>query len=178
MCLICLSDEELMGEECGHQFCIYCWRDFLHKEVKLKHTVILCPGKDCSKVLDELTVIGYLDDEDTKDRFRETLVQSFVDDNQLVRWCPAANCTNAIVLHEVLESKNEGVTCTCGMTFCFRCGVETDHRPNSCRVFAEWTKKQGGGDTSLNDQLIATISRQCPKCNTSIQKNGGCNHMK
>lgn len=82
------------------------------------------------------------------------------------------------MLHEVLESKNEGVTCSCGMTFCFRCGVETDHRPNSCRVFAEWTKKQGGGDTSLNDQLIATISRQCPKCNTSIQKNGGCNHMK
>lgn len=55
-----------MGEECGHQFCIYCWRDYLHKEVKLKHTVILCPGKDCSKVLDELTVIGYLDDEETK----------------------------------------------------------------------------------------------------------------
>jgi hypothetical protein len=66
MCLICLGDEELMGEECGHQFCIYCWRDYLHKEVKLKHTVILCPGKDCSKVLDELTVIGYLDDEETK----------------------------------------------------------------------------------------------------------------
>jgi ariadne-1 len=66
VCLICLTDEELMGEECGHKFCLPCWRDFLHGEVRLKHTVILCPGKDCSKVLDELTVIGYLDDEDTK----------------------------------------------------------------------------------------------------------------
>jgi ariadne-1 len=147
-------------------------------------------------VLDELTVIKYLEDEDLKNRFRATLVQSFVDDNQLVRWCPGAHCTNALVLHEVLESKNEAMTCklflflcsfllffsfflgTCGVTFCFRCGVETDHRPNSCRMFGEWAKKQAGGDTSLNDQLIATISRMCPKCNTSIQKNGGCNHMK
>ncbi len=105
-------------------------------------------------------------------------MQSFVDDNQLVRWCPAPNCMNAIVLHDVLETKNEAVTCTCGVTFCFRCGAETDHRPNSCRMFGEWRKKQAGGDTTLNDQLIATISRQCPKCNTSIQKNGGCNHMR
>ncbi len=66
VCLICLSDEELMGEECGHKFCLPCWRDFLQGEVRLKHSVIVCPGKDCSKVLDELTVIGYLEDEETK----------------------------------------------------------------------------------------------------------------
>ena len=110
MCLICLEDEEeLLGEECGHKFCLECWRDYLHGEVLVKHTVIICPGKDCSKVLDELTVISYLEDEDVKNRFRATLVQSFVDDNPLVRWCPGAHCTNAIVLHEVSESKNEAV---------------------------------------------------------------------
>ena len=93
------------------------------------------------------------------------------------RWCPAANCENAIILHQINENRNEAVGCLCGHVFCFRCSGD-DHRPCSCKMWRNWKNKHDGGDDSLNDQLIATITRKCTKCGTNIQKNGGCNHVK
>jgi len=38
-------------------------------------------------------------------------------------------------------------------------------------------KKNSGGDESLNQKFISTISKKCPNCSNNIEKNGGCNHM-
>lgn len=66
------------------------------------------------------------------------------------------------------------VKCTCGHTFCFECG-ENWHDPVQCRLLKKWIKKCD--DDSETSNWIAANTKECPKCNVTIEKDGGCNHM-
>jgi hypothetical protein len=37
----------------------------------------------------------------------------------------------------------------------------------------EWGVKNAGGDEALNQKFLSVVSRPCPACKTSIEKNGG-----
>jgi ariadne-1 len=50
-------------------------------------------------------------------RYMDGLINSFVEDNPSIKWCPAPGCTNAVLLKEVNQERNEAVTCNCGETF-------------------------------------------------------------
>eukprot|EP01091_Cochliopodium_minus_P014375 TRINITY_DN4874_c0_g1_i3.p1 TRINITY_DN4874_c0_g1~~TRINITY_DN4874_c0_g1_i3.p1 ORF type:complete len:423 (-),score=119.60 TRINITY_DN4874_c0_g1_i3:42-1310(-) len=176
-CPICFDTSTLTSLPCGHKYCLTCWEDYLSREVSVKKNKIICPGKGCNMVIDEIIVLQLLGDEEEEQRYKDSLIKSFVDDNPSIRWCTGRGCHNAIILHQINENRNEAVSCLCGNVFCFRC-VEEDHRPCSCKMWRKWKEKHDGGDDSLNDQLIATITRKCTKCQTNIQKNGGCNHVK
>jgi len=127
------------------------------------------------------------------------MLENFVKSNPRCKWCPAPGCSYALILHEVSGEGNEAVVCKCGHRFwyassrgaftpsharslnsllecSFRC-LAADHRPASCAMAVEWTKKNSGGDDTLNQVCILTIARPCPSCKVNIQKNEGCNHM-
>jgi ariadne-1 len=91
--------------------------------------------------------------------------------NRLLRWCPSPDCNNAIKVQYV-ESKP--VTCKCNHTFCFHCG-ENWHDPVKCHLLRRWIKKCD--DDSETSNWIAANTKECPKCNVTIEKDGGCNHM-
>jgi ariadne-1 len=88
-----------------------------------------------------------------------------------VRWCPAPGCGNAVNTDTPL---GQTVRCTCGHSFCFRCGEEP-HGPAYCEHVREWHKKSN--DESETNNWITANTQACPKCNTFTEKNGGCNHM-
>lgn len=91
--------------------------------------------------------------------------------NRLLRWCPSADCTNAVKVQYV-EARQ--VKCKCNHIFCFECG-ENWHDPVKCRLLKKWIKKCD--DDSETSNWIAANTKECPKCNVTIEKDGGCNHM-
>lgn len=88
-----------------------------------------------------------------------------------MKWCPSADCTYAIKV-QCVEPKP--VACTCGHIFCFECG-ENWHDAVQCRLLRKWIKKCD--DDSETSNWIAANTKECPKCNITIEKDGGCNHM-
>ena len=64
------------------------------------------------------------------------------------------------------------VTCQCGRQLCFGCGYADDHRPVLCRVVKQWEKKCA--DDSETANWLNANTKECTKCNSTIEKNGGC----
>lgn len=116
-----------------------------------------------------------------------------MDDSSNLRWCPAPNCEYAIECNIGASSstssraaakrrKREGPTsyivptvkCQCGHSFCFSCGLE-GHAPAVCDIVKLWVRKCE--DDSETANWIQANTKECPKCSSTIEKNGGCNHM-
>jgi ariadne-1 len=91
-------------------------------------------------------------------------------------WCPAPNCEYAIqcsVPQRSLDVVIPTVSCACSHVFCFGCGLDGDHRPCCCPIVKRWIKKCK--DDSETSNWISANTKECTKCQTTIEKNGGCN---
>ena len=110
-------------------------------------------------------------------RYRELLNRSYVDDDPSLRWCPHPNCEYAIrcpgVSVKSLDSVVPTVKCAENHKFCFGCGLESDHQPAICPIVKLWLKKCA--DDSETANWIQANTKECPKCQATIEKNGGCN---
>jgi ariadne-1 len=105
------------------------------------------------------------------------LTRTYVDDNARLRWCPAPGCEYAIecqVPQAALKTVVPTVQCQCGYMFCYGCGLE-DHMPCICVLVRMWLRKCE--DDSETSNWIHVNTKECTKCNSTIEKNGGCNHM-
>ncbi|XP_063697066.1 E3 ubiquitin-protein ligase ariadne-1 isoform X2 [Culicoides brevitarsis] len=175
-CEICFASypsNMMTGLACGHRFCISCWCEYLTTKI-LEEGLgqsIACAAHDCDILVDDVTVMTLVTDQRVKSRYQKTVTNSFVECNRLLRWCPSADCNNAIKVQYV---DPRPVKCTCGHTFCFECG-ENWHDPVQCRLLKKWIKKCD--DDSETSNWIAANTKECPKCNVTIEKDGGCNHM-
>merc|ERR1719173_186317 len=69
------------------------------------------------------------------------------------------------------------MTCPkCDMKFCFNCKTSDWHPGTTCEKFQQWKKENSQGDTKFEIWKKKNTS-PCPKCEASIEKNGGCMHM-
>jgi ariadne-1 len=68
------------------------------------------------------------------------------------------------------------VNCRCGTTFCFLCTSEW-HEPVKCEYIKRWKLKCEDKDNTETLNYIVSYTKNCPKCQVVIEKNGGCNHM-
>lgn len=204
-CDICCDDEDGLKtyamRKCGHRFCAGCYQQYLESKVKTEGEAarIQCPEDGCKKIVDSKTV-QLLVGKDVWERYEsspsnllpkmitncflswwfsynELLVRTYVDDKPNLRWCPAPNCEYAVdckvrqtELHKIIPT----VTCQCNLRFCFGCGLP-DHQPCPCALVKKWLKKCE--DDSETANWISAHTKECPKCVSTIEKNGGCNHM-
>ena len=105
------------------------------------------------------------------------LNRAYVDDNDYLKWCPAPNCEYAVECHvppSQLDHIVPTVRCGCGHRFCFGCTLP-DHQPCLCPLVRRWLKKCK--DDSETANWISANTKECCRCNSTIEKNGGCNHM-
>lgn len=81
-CTICFdecSKKDVDALPCGHVFCKPCWRDYLMVKVLKEGTAkILCPANGCPLVMDELSVLRLVDNEDGRKLFTKLAAKSFV----------------------------------------------------------------------------------------------------
>lgn len=133
-------------------------------------------------------------------RFQELIVRHFVACNKNLKFCPYPSCTNTVSCPSAaskasLSSVVPSVSCGArgigsedmetsrsqllgpGLQgkehkFCFGCAVESDHRPVVCAVAKMWLKKCR--DDSETANWIKSNTKECPTCQSTIEKNGGC----
>lgn len=130
---------------------------------------------ECGAICDEEKVRCLVGARDSVfvEKFDRFLLESYIEDNRRVKWCPSVpHCGNAIrtEIDELCE-----VECTCGLQFCFGCSSEA-HSPCSCLMWKLWSKKCQ--DESETANWITVHTKPCPTCHKPVEKNGGCNMVR
>ncbi|KAE8409518.1 hypothetical protein BDV37DRAFT_277861 [Aspergillus pseudonomiae] len=181
VCEICCEDDdnlETYAMRCGHRFCVDCYRHYLAQKIRGEGEAarIECPGDGCNMIVDSKS-LGLLVTPDLKDRYYTLLQRTYVDDKENLKWCPAPNCEYAVdcaVKQRDLRRIVPTVQCSCKHHFCFGCTLN-DHQPAPCQLVKMWLKKCE--DDSETANWISANTKECPRCHSTIEKNGGCNHM-
>ncbi|KAL6347922.1 hypothetical protein AAG906_037651 [Vitis piasezkii] len=176
MCDICMeavSSKDSTKMDCGHCFCNNCWTEhFVVKINEGQSRRIRCMAYKCNAICDEAIVRNLVGRRhpDLAEKFDRFLLESYIEDNKMVKWCPSApHCGNAI---RVEDDEFCEVECSCGLQFCFSCLSEA-HSPCSCLMWEFWTKKCRDESETVN--WITVHTKPCPKCHKPVEKNGGCN---
>lgn len=173
ICFLMFPVENLTGLMCGHEFCRNCWCQYLTVKIMDEGMgqTISCAAHGCDILVDDATVMNLITEPRVRLKYQQIITNSFVDCNRHIRWCPQPDCGHVV---KVRYCETQPVTCRCGHTFCFTCG-EMWHDPVQCKVLKMWIKKCD--DDSETSNWLAANTKECPRCQTTIEKDGGCNHM-
>ncbi|ERE74624.1 E3 ubiquitin-protein ligase [Cricetulus griseus] len=119
----------------------------------------------------QFTCLTYKESEGTLHEHMTSLASALKSHYQL-QLCPGADCPMVI---RVQEPRARRVQCNrCNEVFCFKCR-QMYHAPTDCATIRKWLTKCA--DDSETANYISAHTKDCPKCNICIEKNGGCNHM-
>lgn len=133
-----------------------------------------CPAPKCKAKVHDIAYKTLVDPEMFV-KYSNFVLKSFVDDNPLVKWCPAPGCTYTIRCER--KDRKEAVACKCNFQFCFSCCDHDigDHMPCPCAQVELWREK--AAVESENVSWMIANTKKCPECRSPIEKNGGCMHM-
>jgi len=182
MCPICCDDEppNIMSLGCGHMYCSNCWDTYLHTKIREEGELsIRCMDELCAIQADQTFIRKVVSNQDLQ-RYHELLVRDYVTNNPQLRFCPHPGCSHAISCaaastKSALQTIVPTVRCVDKHAFCFGCALEGGHAPVICNVSKLWLKKCA--DDSETANWIKSNTKECTNCNSTIEKNGGCNHM-
>ncbi|KAF4597837.1 hypothetical protein EYR38_006228 [Pleurotus pulmonarius] len=160
VCPICFDDSPDLNTRalvCEHQFCTGCWSTYICSKIRDEgEHAIRCMAEGCHII--------------APDTFIRTVLSSEDGD-------PEENALALARFHELLVLEKGG-----GLgiqakehKFCFGCPIDGDHRPLICTVARMWIKKCR--DDSETANWIKSNTKECTNCLSTIEKNGGCNHM-
>ncbi|CAD5206662.1 unnamed protein product [Bursaphelenchus okinawaensis] len=171
-CEICYDDCETYGLDCNHVYCDSCWRNYLTVKIQDEGVVLVaCPGIKCKRLLAGRMIKKFLTDPVILQKYEKLVINSFVQSNFKLKWCPALDCGHAV---KVPHAECRPIKCSCSMVFCFQCSQQW-HDPVSCDMLKLWLKKCS--DDSETSNWLNANTKDCPKCKVTIEKDGGCNHM-
>lgn len=89
------------------------------------------------------------------------------------RHCPTPNCNHAFVNN---NAQAAGMRCPdCNQNYCSNCLL--NHQNTITCEQAIQNNITNNADEAANQNWRQQNTKQCPQCNTRIQKNGGCNTM-
>ncbi|KAI9000153.1 hypothetical protein DFJ74DRAFT_459777 [Hyaloraphidium curvatum] len=185
-CHVCYAasgpNEPSVRLACGHRFCVDCYRSFVKSIVTEDGQLgkLRCMEVGC-KVAVDADVVRALVDDDVWERYQSLVFDSFIFSNPHLRYCPSPQCGNILSVatlppaHLIRLVVPPTAACACGTELCFGCGEEGGHSPAICALWKLWTKKKAE-ETATGNWLIVN-TKECIKCSSPIEKNGGCNHM-
>ncbi|KAL2082272.1 hypothetical protein ACEWY4_022090 [Coilia grayii] len=169
---------------CPHRACADCLRQYLRIEISESRVGIACP--QCPEALALPDVRAILDDNTLLERFEEYQLRRFLASDPDTRWCPAPDCSYAVIAYGCAECPK--LSCGregCDTEFCYHCR-QLWHPDQTCdqarRQRARYTSgaeastlyvfnEEPGGD--------AEEIKACPRCGAYIMKtnDGSCNRM-
>ncbi|BBG94949.1 RING/U-box superfamily protein, partial [Prunus dulcis] len=159
MCGICMDEipsDQVTIMDCG-------WTEhFIVKINDGQSRRIKCMAHKCNAICDEAIIRNLVSarDPNLAEKFERFLLESYIEDNRKVKWCPSVpHCGNAIRIED--DELLCEVECACGLQFCFKC-LSKAHSPCSCRMWELWCQKCQ--DESVTVNYIAVNTKSCPKC--------------
>jgi len=158
---------------CLHHFCKGCWE--LHFECQILQgisTSLSCMSANCDTLAAEDFVLAHISMENVRDMYNQLSFRDFVRSHPQLRFCPGTNCK--LIIKAVIQVAKRVICTSCKSSFCFKCGGDY-HAPTDCETIKRWLTKCA--DDSETANYISAHTKDCPKCNICIEKNGGCNHM-
>ncbi|KAI3494640.1 hypothetical protein L1887_40456 [Cichorium endivia] len=186
-CEICYmsSDDSPDGQmdtlalACGHRYCRDCYQHYLEQKIRAEGESrrVQCMREKCNLVIDERTV-GLVVMPEVFERYKILLKPHLRRRQQRAPMVPGAQLRTGggvpCVEQDAQQGRRLRCECDCGHAFCFGCG-NAAHAPAICPIAKLWLKKCE--DDSETANWISANTKECPKCNSTIEKNGGCNHM-
>ncbi|GLJ47783.1 hypothetical protein SUGI_1009220 [Cryptomeria japonica] len=182
-CGVCgdsFSINGMRGGTCEHYFCIGCWLNWIQEIIDQAGARCLrlkCLEPFCKCSLGQEMVLSLLVscEERYLKMYRQYLVRSYVESKKTIKWCPAPGCEYAVeVGNHGSGSGSYEVTCECCYEFCWNC-LEEAHGPVDCEIAKKSMLENNDFGKTENWKLVNT--KRCPKCNSAIEKGGGCRHM-
>lgn len=177
-CLICCDENpaSMTSLLCGHNFCADCWAEYLKGKIRDEgECSIKCMAEGCSILVPD-AFIKETCDAPVFARFEELVLRHYVAHTKNLKYCPAPSCVYTISCTSAppssLSTVVPTVACKKGHSFCFGCAIEGDHRPLICAVATLWLQKCR--DDSETANWIKSNTKECNKCLSTIEKNGGC----
>jgi ariadne-1 len=179
ICSICCDDEPpaVLSLQCGHKYCSNCWASYIEGKVREEgECTIRCMESGCILLVPD-SFIKENTSPKVYTRFEELVLRHYVSHIHNLKFCPAPGCTDTIscpaaATKSALSTIVPTVVCSQGHIFCFGCSIDSDHRPVLCGVARLWLKKCQ--DDSETANWIKTNTKECSKCQSTIEKNGGC----
>jgi len=148
-----------------HKFCETCLSGYTAVQADSAVTQHGCPGGgECGGVLTNEEVRLLLKDNATSlAHFERFLLVA----NNDYRECPGCQKGTSNGSVSQPEIKCDG----CGLVYCF---IHANAHPNEeCIKYAQRMLK----DEKEFNELLEKTTKECPKCKSHTEKNGGCNHM-
>jgi hypothetical protein len=193
-CSICGENENCYVSSCCPQdknaICLDCRKNTIASHLDSKEAPH-CPVRDCSHQINDLAIKEIL----KKDSSLLTRYTTFLEEKRKldagIKPCPMPNCTGEF------ESKSRNVSwhCrTCNKHYCPKPTCLFDHRGQTCQEASEKERRCPDCDKTHARNMSCDAARQdstknsttkfrnrncqkCPRCNTMIFKDQGCNHI-
>ena len=178
-CPICYSEiekESSLSLKCNHLICEDCFKEYITNKLISEPLNILytyCPLDGCNLYLTRTIYKKCITDKKYQRIFAKSVIRNFTITNKDIKSCPNPYCNVSIKAQNNIAKE---IKCQCGTTFCFSC-LRESHLPCDCEMTKQWlefTKDKGSGEDFV---WIKENTKKCPKCQSPIEKNQGCNHM-
>lgn len=183
-CEICMDDVLMRDlftvDTCFHRFCKNCMRFHIESQIESRTFIdndsvigVVCPGNGCENVLGVHEVKSCVDGE-LFDRYDTLLRDSAVMKTEDMKFCTTPDCGNVLVL----SPDEPMLVChSCYYTWCTKCNVVW-HGDMSCDEYQKYViRKKMEQKVQVTDaktqHWLKTMTKECPKCKSSIEKDGG-----
>ncbi|XP_072107678.1 E3 ubiquitin-protein ligase RNF217 isoform X1 [Mobula birostris] len=177
-CRVCLDEKPIRPLPCCKKaVCEECLKRYLSNQVQLGRAEIKCPITECSKYMDESTVISNLPRDDIV-KYSYFLELSRVDSS--TKPCPQCKHFTTyrrksnIPTPTKSESKFKIQCSVCQFVWCFKChspwheGLNCKEYRKGDKLLRHWASEIEHGQRN---------AQKCPKCKIHIQRTEGCDHM-
>ncbi|KAM9563338.1 E3 ubiquitin-protein ligase RNF19B-like [Guaruba guarouba] len=165
---------------CEHRSCRACLEQYLRIAVSESRVQVACPH--CPAALQPDDIHRLLAEPSLRDRYEEFLLRRLLAADPSTRWCPAPNCSYAVIAYGCAECPR--LTCGregCGTEFCYHCR-QPWHPDGPCvPVLPAPDLASAAQPVHPEDSTHAEAEniKVCPRCSAFIMKinDGSCNRM-
>uniref|UniRef100_A0A8C6VG52 RBR-type E3 ubiquitin transferase n=1 Tax=Naja naja TaxID=35670 RepID=A0A8C6VG52_NAJNA len=189
-CPLCLLAQPAAAfpalSSCAHLSCLTCLQQYLRIEISESRVQLACPH--CPALLQPAEIHQLLPEAGLRDKYEEYLLRRLLVADPGTRWCPAPDCSYAVIAYGCAECPR--LVCgrqDCKTEFCYHCR-QPWHPNSSCEQAWRERKQQSPlGAMELSTQLIwkeeaahnPDTIKVCPRCGAFIMKinDGSCNRM-
>ena len=175
-CAICWTEAESpLVTQCRHTYCLDCFENLCCAPAHgTEEYLIQCAGRGGK--CETMFSLNELQDSLSSTVFEDVLQSSFTSyirrRPQAFRYCPQPGCGNIYRVTDSLLSTRTHICSKCLAAICKAC--HAIHNDKTCAEF----KYLQSGDYEDTEKLKRQLGcKDCPKCETTMEKTEGCNHM-